>query len=560
MRIPAFCFACMSLLPTLLPAESLIQSAIGVTRRETAIRCVLHPEDLDYETKKTRVLLVGGVDGSSAAAGPIRKALTWFLRDESAAAYRESFIVSAVPHANPDGTDLNESFPPQGSAYNSPRDPEAAYLWRWIGMHAPDVVVDVRTGEAFQLAVPTSDQAGLNKLKSRAGDRLSPLQAPFLVKALVASSPCETGTIPAVQIAVEANSPFLARLLEDLHQSGMNGPSPARQEILSRLNRTPREVASQLSKHYGHDLPQVVYIPALALIGRLRLGELSGDESHFHDVQRIVAPYVRGDKPTSPRSGSGLSGHLVFCELAAKTTGAQRERYVALARAAADFGLTDDGKPAEKMPFHSEMSDALFMGGPILAQTGRLTGDTRYYTACINHLRFMRKLDLRDDGLYRHSPLDEAAWGRGNGFPALGLAMCLAHFPEDHPGWDELVGFYRDHLRALKRHQDPNGCWHQVIDKPGSYRELTSTCMITYAMIRGVRSGWLERSEFEPVIDRAWYAIRTRVKTRGRLVDVCTGTGKQKNLRAYYDRTAILGPDARGGAMALLVSTEMDSR
>jgi hypothetical protein len=28
-------------------------------------------------------------------------------------------------------------------------------------------------------------------------------------------------------------------------------------------------------------------------------------------------------------------------------------------------------------------------------------------------------------------------------------------------------------------------------------------------------------------------------------------------LRAYYDRKAILGPDPRGGAMALMVSTEM---
>ena len=33
-------------------------------------------------------------------------------------------------------------------------------------------------------------------------------------------------------------------------------------------------------------------------------------------------------------------------------------------------------------------------------------------------------------------------------------------------------------------------------------------------------------------------------------------TGKQPNLRAYYDRRAILGRDARGGAMALLVATE----
>jgi hypothetical protein len=41
------------------------------------------------------------------------------------------------------------------------------------------------------------------------------------------------------------------------------------------------------------------------------------------------------------------------------------------------------------------------------------------------------------------------------------------------------------------------------------------------------------------------------------LVDVCTGTGKMKSLREYLDRPAILGRDGRGGAMALLVATEI---
>jgi hypothetical protein len=59
------------------------------------------------------------------------------------------------------------------------------------------------------------------------------------------------------------------------------------------------------------------------------------------------------------------------------------------------------------------------------------------------------------------------------------------------------------------------------------------------------------------VIDKAWYAIRTRLGPDCRLVDVCTGTGKQKSLRAYYDRPAILGPDPRGGAMAMLAATEI---
>jgi rhamnogalacturonyl hydrolase YesR len=96
-----------------------------------------------------------------------------------------------------------------------------------------------------------------------------------------------------------------------------------------------------------------------------------------------------------------------------------------------------------------------------------------------------------------------------------------------------------------------------VIDHPESYREFTATCMITFAMLRGVREGWLDREICDPVIDRAWDAIKTRIGPAGQLVDVCAGTGKQTSLRAYYDRPAILAPDPRGGAMALLVCNEM---
>ena len=81
--------------------------------------------------------------------------------------------------------------------------------------------------------------------------------------------------------------------------------------------------------------------------------------------------------------------------------------------------------------------------------------------------------------------------------------------------------------------------------------------MITFALLRGVRSGWLERERYLPVIENAWRAIRLRIAADGSLVDVCTGTGKGKNRRYYLDRKAILGPDPRGGAMALLVATEM---
>ena len=156
----------------------------------------------------------------------------------------------------------------------------------------------------------------------------------------------------------------------------------------------------------------------MALIGRLRLGELDSDNSQLADVQRIVAPYLEGKRPTLPEkpTSSHLSGHLIFAELA-RSTG--NYKYTTLAQRAADLAFDENGEPREAMPFHNEMSDSVFMGCPILAVTGRLTGNAKYFDMAVKHYRFMRNLDRRADGIYRHSPLDETAWGRGNGFPAL---------------------------------------------------------------------------------------------------------------------------------------------
>ena len=116
---------------------------------------------------------------------------------------------------------------------------------------------------------------------------------------------------------------------------------------------------------------------------------------------------------------------------------------------------------------------------------------------------------------------------------------------------------FQDHIAALVKYQDATGMWHQVVDRPESYREFTSTCMITFAMLRGMRMGWLDPDDYQEPAARSWGAIKSRIGMNGLdLTDVCTGTGKQKNLEAYFHRTAILGRDDRGGAMALMVATE----
>jgi rhamnogalacturonyl hydrolase YesR len=527
-----------------LTSPGVLRFDVGVTRRGTRIPALVTRDDLDLDTKRTRVLLVGGIDGDADEVRTVLAAVRWFHSDDAAAPLRRTVALSAVPVVNPDdwaepngrqSTDAVRAGLTNKDAYDSRRNPEGQYLWRWIGLHAPDVVFVCEDEDT-----PDSIAAQLRRV-----------------------APTGTGTVPALAVAVGADErpeAFARRVCETVRSGDFAGPSPARRELQARVRRSPFEVAKQLAEVYGHELKSVEYIPAMALVGRLQLGELTDDPRHRRDVDRVVAPYVTGEKPTLGRGvgGSHLAGHLVFGELARRAEQPEtRSRLVALARQAADLGFDADGKPLPSMPHHNEMSDAVFMGCPILVQVGRLTGEDRYFDQALAHLRFVQRLCLRDDGLYRHSPLDETAWGRGNGFPALGLALCLSDLPKEHPAFPQMLADFRRHMDALRPHQDVTGMWHQVVDRPGSYRELTGTCMITVAMLRGIREGWLDRETFQPVVDRAVPALLARIAPDGTLVDVCTGTGKQPNLRAYFDRAAILGQDPRGGAMALLFVTEL---
>ncbi len=540
----------------------LIASAIGVTRRETSIPCLIDRVELADEPNRHHIWLVGGLDGTDESVDSTFNLLRWFHTSDQTKTLRESIAVSAVVMANPDGWAnqtgaknlsggvLTRSYPPPADGYQSATVPEAQYLWRWLGTQAPDIVIESRLVRPQKLLE-------VDSTRFEEGD---------FIRELNRQSAAGMGKLLAFRRNVsggdfsEAQQTWILESAETFEQAFAKWHSEARLERLQRIRRSPIEVAKQLAKRYGHSLKTVQYIPAVAVIGRIRLSELTNDPSHRQDAERIVEPYLSGnqraisDKP----SGSDFAGHLVFGELALRTNDEPtKTKLIAFAKAAADFAFDKDGQPREAMPGHVEMSDAVFMACPILAQTGRLTGDAKYHDMAVRHLAFLRKLCARPDGLYRNSPLNDAAWGRGNGFPALGLALTLTDLPAEHPGRADMLRVFQEHLAALRAHQDPTGMWHQVIDVEGSYRELTATCMITFAMLRGMKHGWLDRATYEPCVRKAWQAILTRIGADGSLIDVCEGTGKQTSLRAYLDRKAILGPDDRGGAMSLLVATEM---
>ncbi len=99
--------------------------------------------------------------------------------------------------------------------------------------------------------------------------------------------------------------------------------------------------------------------------------------------------------------------------------------------------------------------------------------------------------------------------------------------------------------------------WHEVIDEPGSYAETSATSMIGFAMLRGIKNGWLDAVAYQPRVDKAFRAIQQRIANDATILNVCESTNKQKTQLDYLRRAALFEKDPRGGAMALLFTVEM---
>jgi rhamnogalacturonyl hydrolase YesR len=287
----------------------------------------------------------------------------------------------------------------------------------------------------------------------------------------------------------------------------------------------------------------------MAVIAQLRLGNTA-------DVLKAVDPFLTGSRDTfATPSQSSLAAHMLFYEIARRT---KDERASKLVLRAANSGFTEDGSPREFMPLHGGWSDSFFMDIPILAKAGALSGDRKYFDMAARHFFFMQKISSRPDGLYRHQASSDAAWGRGNGFPALGMALTLTDFPKDHPDYPALLSRFQAHMKALSQYQDENGMFREVIDHPGAYPEYSGTAMIATAMVRGIRRGWLEPAVYQPIVDRAWQGILSRTSSDGTLFDVAESTGTRGlTSRDYLRRAAILDKDPRGGAFAMILATEI---
>lgn len=207
---------------------------------------------------------------------------------------------------------------------------------------------------------------------------------------------------------------------------------------------------------------------------------------------------------------------------------------------------TDDGITAEARYWIDDM----YMITAIQTQAYRATGDKTYLErAAKTMVAYLDKLQ-QPNGLFFHAPDAQFYWGRGNGWQAAGMTELLLSLPKDHPLRPRIVRGYSLMMSSLLRYQSSDGLWRQLLDDSDSWVETSGTGMFTFALVTGVKEGWLAKNIYGPVARKAWLGLVKHIDASGNVGDVCEGTNKGFTVKYYMDRQRKVG-DLHGQAAAL---------
>ncbi len=537
----------------------LLRATGHTPRNATAIPALVHQHAYAPETSQRRVLLIGGLSGHADDAALALQALDIYLN--AGASLTDRVALSAVPVVNIDGLaqgaapengaggQPSTGYPPGDHFYDDAQNPERRYLWRWIGMQAPDVVVELRHGAAasWEASDTASSLAtALQATSFAANDRLP--------AALSMGTPNNVGTMPGLCLTTPPDA--LAAQLERLWSAltASVPASPARGVLDARRTRTPLHIARVLATVYGYTLNPVVYTQGMAISGRLHLHRLDPTSPNpVPDLIQLAEPFVSGAQPPlDDHAGTPALGGFIWGIDLAEATGDQRYADLLIQTANRYQTGVDGGAPPPSDP--TFRTEDMAMNSMLLGRAFERTGDSRYLDLITP---FLLNANIQQaDGFFWHCRTAPYYWGRGNGFAALGYCEALSYVPEDHPDRLRLLAIHQRHIDAMLTSQHDSGMLPEVLTFPGSYQEFTVTCMLAYCLARGMRRGWFDH-RYQATLNLAWQGITERIDEAGGIVDACTNTGVQEDLRAYLDRPAVFGRDDRSGSLALWLALEM---
>lgn len=290
-----------------------------------------------------------------------------------------------------------------------------------------------------------------------------------------------------------------------------------------------RVIGNFLKRGHYQDHKDLRYPGVVTWFGAFKVVEAIGDKDLEERLIRrfdyYLQPATRKHFPAKDHVDYAVLG-VVPLEIYRRTEDA-KYRDLGMQRADAQWEKpTDDGLTSQARYW----VDDIYMISAIQTTAYRITKDPVYLDrAALTAATYLKKLQ-EPDGLFHHAEDSPFAWGRGVGWYAAGMTEILKLLPEDHPQREPIMQGYRKTMAALLKHQAESGLWRQLVDKPDSWEETSGSGMFAYAMVTGVKRGWLDAASYGPAARKAWLALVDRLDDEGNLADVCVGTNKAAKM------------------------------
>lgn len=324
--------------------------------------------------------------------------------------------------------------------------------------------------------------------------------------------------------------------------------------------KSPEEVGKKLAYHfvtsphqYGDTLH---YSEVVAWYGALRFAYVTHDNSLRDQLVQRIQPMMPGgpDAARTPRADhvDSLIFGVLPIEIGIDTGDGH---YVKYGRSWADREWDNprpDGLSAETRFWIDDM----YMITLLQLEAYRATKDIKYLDRdALEMTAYLDKLQ-QPNGLFFHADNVPIYWGRGDGWVAAGMAELLSSLPKDHPCRARILKGYQAMMAGLLRYQGRDGMWRQILDDDEAWPETSATGMFTFAMISGVKNGWLDPKVYGPAARKAWIATVGYIDQNDDVTNVCEGTNKENDVAYYLARRRRTG-DFHGQAPILWAATAL---
>jgi len=340
----------------------------------------------------------------------------------------------------------------------------------------------------------------------------------------------------------------------------------AQEPILGNFPKgyTPQEIGLKLSKHFIptkhmlHGGKWIHYAEVCTWLGALRFAEATINNQLIEQLQQRFEPLFTVDSnllPIMNHVDLNMFGclPLSFYRLSAD------KRYLDLGLPYADsqWQLPQNASAEQHKLADNGFSwqtrlwiDDMYMITILQSEAYKTTGKQEYIDRAAKLMvHYLDELQ-RPNGLFYHAPDVPFYWGRGNGWVAAGMTELLKVLPENNVNRERIMKGYHLMMESLKKYQNKEGTWNQLIDDQNCWAETSGSAMFAYAFITGVEEGWLSKKDYAPAARKAWMALVGYINKDGDMTEVCVGTNKENSRQYYYDRPRVAG-DFHGQAPML---------